>query len=259
MRCSSAYKAAGTEVASLETFHSLHSESTNFRILPPDETVTRVWDWQTLRGTEEWTVSGESCPKLHRRPVTMIPKLELDANFVASGWQTVAMSGCSTQIGPNDVASSGAAKAATLSLRAVIANDSLFVEIANDGDPQAKLPSSAYLRVCSAEMVPSFSDYCHVQAPPECMKVSADGAVVSGSLHVEHAEHLNRFKIELKAEQRAVTVVFVDPKHGRSLASSPLQPFETTAMSSVFEIEPRLARCQIVNGALTLAQDPNAL
>ena len=262
MRCMSAFKSYGTETASLRTFHSLRSESTFYRSLEPYQSQTTTWDWQTLQGSFAWDVARDSCPAVRRGPVPVIPELEADASFSKQAWQTVPMQSCATRIDAKNGVSLGGKKA-KLGMRAVVIDGFLFVDL--EPEPDGALAKAAELRVCAAVAVPVMGPYCMAKEVPECARIGLDGAVLEGSLgvegglHVERAPARERFKIPLPLDHGALTLAYVEPKGGRSLSTTPLRPLDTTILSEVFDIEPKLARCEVRAGELMLVRNPEAL
>ena len=63
----------------------------------------------------------------------------------------------------------------------------------------------------------------------------------------------------LPLDHGALTLAYVEPKGGRSLSTTPLRPLDTTILSEVFDIEPKLARCEVRAGELMLVRNPEAL
>lgn len=262
MRCASAYRSNGREIASLRTLHSLSSEQSFYRTLHFEESQTTTWDWQTLRGSLSWEVASDACPKLSRGPVPLIPGIETDKAFLDGGWQTLGMQGCATTIDASNGVALNRTKA-NVSLRALVSANTLFVEL----EPSAgeKPSKAAELQVCVAHGVPIVASYCKDNLTPECASIKLDGSVRSGDLgldgglRVKRAEGRLRYRIPLPSEHSALTVAYLDPLSGRSLSTSPLRPKDATSLSEAFDIAPELGRCEIRGSELMLVRRPEAL
>ncbi len=257
MRCAGGGRSMGTERISLETFRSLYSETNSYRSMPADQDVTRTWDWQTFSGSLAWSAGSDSCRSLRRGPLPSIPRLAIDAGFVDGGWRQLPMASCATRIGEKQAVSLGGKKA-NVSLSAVIARgDTLFVEVESTlGEP---LTPDARLRICTAEFVPAFYWHCEAKETPACSDLSLDGSTISGELRAERSAERPRLKVPLPAERSALTIAYIEPKSGRSLSSSPLKPFDSRSMSSVFDLEPEAVSCEVRAGVLNLVRQPDAL
>lgn len=263
MRCAGAYRSSGTEVVSLETLHSLRSESESYRSLHFSESSSKTWDWQSLRGTFTWSASGSSCPALERKPTALVPQLELDDSFVKEGWKTISLSSCSTLIEEKTGVALGRKKA-WAELRLVASHTGmLFVDV-KVGDGKAP-PPTAELKVCVASGVPVVASYCEVKEAPTCVSIGLDGSIRAGQLGpegnavIERAPERLRFKIALPPDHGALTVAYVDPKSGESLSTSPLKPLDSTILGDLFHLDAEVARCQVQGPGLVLVRNPDAL
>ncbi len=251
LRCMSVFHSTGRYAASLETFAPLREESTYFRMVSPHEETKQNWDFRALRGSTRFSTWGSSCKPLAIGPRHNIPSATVPQSFIDEGWRTLDIKQCSTKIDRGFGFALGGSKA-NVALQLLLARDgSLFIDLA-PATSAAELPKTAELHVCAASFAGDSYAYCHDPNPVSCTNLRLDGTVIAGDFSVERAPQRPRFKVELPTDTRAVTVVYVEPQSGRSLASSPLKPTDYTTLGEVFPIDENLASCEVRDSELKL-------
>lgn len=229
----------------LDPLRMIKVESSSFYRTNHNDSTARSWDWESFAGTSQW--SATDCKKQdaleaerRRRDAgarsedddedaifniesVLIPEVELPADFVANGWRTIGLAGCSAPLSHSVFGDSGSSEAVA---RAVVSGSTLFVEVTDErfagpgknwvkddhlelwmgNSPDGNRCSEGDkgrmvqwgIRVADGESFPAHG------APPPLTDIER---VVS--------KHTARFKIPLPKSGNRITVVYSDSDDGK--------------------------------------------
>jgi hypothetical protein len=157
----------------------------------------RSWDWDNFSGTSTWDTPDCKATSARKRAAVppdageddddekstsdvLIPSVSAPADFVANGWRATRLGACSAAIGGTRYTIHGSPDADT-GVRAVVANDTLFVEVSDDRfvGPGSNWVKDDHLELWLGTDVPEGAKPCDGTGLVQWGIRVADGAIFS--------------------------------------------------------------------------------
>ena len=239
-----------------------------FHATAPNVVSSSSWNWDAFSG--KWAAdvapcSGEGEPnpegEAQKVEATLIPSVKLPAPFVAGGWKTTGLAGCSApgsfvtfgkQTGSNDA-----------SLRVVASGPELFVAVRDDVfvERAAKWTLADHVELWLADEPDPWMT-CASQRGGEQWGLALDGTTNAGhgspksapKVEVARGEGVVRLRVTFAEAPKRVTVVYSDTDDGKkqkSLVATSKLKFATVATFGQLKTLPESqAECVVEGEAL---------
>lgn len=245
----------------------------------PDVFTSDSWDYESFRGESAWSVMMCGTDEVLEFEPRVVPMINLPSAFSEGGWAQTGLGACASVFdasGSNGFVTHGATStAADTRMKVVGGSDGLlFVEVWDDELKSSETGNwihADHLEVwVSATEQPRLEMDCVEPQKPVLWQWGIDAT--DGQVHpaygkpgplvaeVKRFDGGTRFRVELPAETKHVTVVYSDSDDGKTqerlLATSPLKFGDYYTLGSFKQLDLKRVTCEVDGESLKRTNHP---